>query len=86
MKVLFFDFGNNKGVKTSLLLNLPKELEEIQKLPVRVRVSSGEGGLKEELEKKLLAGNITMMKDQKGMPTFFTAKVKLEASFLLQHF
>ena len=44
-------------------LNLPNELEEIEELPVRVRVSYGEGGLGEELEKKLLAGNIIVMKD-----------------------
>ena len=62
-------------MKRSFLLNLPKEFEE---LPVRVRVSSGEGGLGEELEKKLLVGNIIMMKDQNGMTTFFTDKVKLE--------
>ena len=41
-------------MKTSLLLNLPKELDEMEELAVRVRVA-GEGGLEEEVEKKLLA-------------------------------
>ena len=66
------------------MLNLPKDLKEIEELLVRVRVSFGETGLGEELEKKLRAGNITMMEDQNGMTTFFTDKVKLEISFLLQ--
>ena len=45
--------GLYRVVKTSLLLNLPKELEE---LAVRVR-AAGEGGHEEEVEKKLLAWN-----------------------------
>ena len=46
VKVLFVNFGNNMGVKTSLLLNLPKEVEEMKELVVRVRVARpGEGGL-----------------------------------------
>ena len=40
-------------MKTSLLLNLPKELDKMKELAVRVRVA-GEGGLSEEVEKKLL--------------------------------
>ena len=39
------------GVKTSILLNLPNELEEMEELPVRVRDSPREVGLGEELEK-----------------------------------
>ena len=81
--VLFFNFHNNEGVKTSLL-NLPKEVKEIEELLVRVRVSSGEGGLEEELEKKLLAGNIIIINDQNMMTSLFTDKVKLETPFLLQ--
>ena len=56
----------------------------MEELPGEVRAISGEGGLGEELEKKLLAGNVTTMKNQNGMTTFFTDKVKLEISFLLQ--
>ena len=44
------------GVKISFLLNLPKEVEEMKELVVRVRVArAGEGGLGEEVDKKLLA-------------------------------
>ena len=44
------------GVKTSFLLILPKEVEEMKELVVRVRVArAGEGGLGEEVDKKLLA-------------------------------
>ena len=44
------------GVKISFLLNLPKEVEEMKELVVRVRVArAGEGGLGEEVDKKLLS-------------------------------
>ena len=41
MKFLFFNFGNHKRVKTILLLNLPKELEDMEKLSVRLMAALG---------------------------------------------
>ena len=43
-------------MKTSFLPNLPKEVEEMKELVVRVRVArAGEGGFGKEVEKKMLA-------------------------------
>ena len=49
-----------------MFLNLPKKLEEMLELTVRIRASSGEKGQGEKLEKQWLAGNIIMIKNQNG--------------------
>ena len=46
--------GLYRVVNTSLSVNLPKELDEMEELASRLTVA-GEGGLGEEVEKKLLA-------------------------------